>query len=63
MRYPFVFQGEVIILLPDMQSGKEIEAWYPLKNRPSKPKEMVSGEIFVRFTYFVRTSNPDAAGP
>eukprot|EP01122_Echinamoeba_exundans_P010523 TRINITY_DN395_c0_g2_i1.p1 TRINITY_DN395_c0_g2~~TRINITY_DN395_c0_g2_i1.p1 ORF type:complete len:577 (+),score=82.98 TRINITY_DN395_c0_g2_i1:1782-3512(+) len=46
------FMGEIIILLSDMQSGKETEAWYPLKNRPSKPKESVSGEIFIRFTYF-----------
>lgn len=50
----FLLQGEVTVLLPDMQAGREVEAWFTLKNRPSKPKEVVSGEIFIRYTYSVR---------
>jgi Ca2+-dependent lipid-binding protein len=45
------FMGEALIPLSEMPVGKEVEGWYKLNTRPSKPREVVSGEIYLRYLY------------
>jgi hypothetical protein len=48
------FMGEVIITY--IPSGQEVDTWLKLAQRPSKPKEIVSGDLQVKYCYTPRLS-------